>query len=412
MTGEMEPTSWLLMHPFSPPLWEISCKVLTLSGIYVGRRVRPSTHILLRSRRTEMKSTSAQIVSVVVAVSAWGCGESPEPGQREVVADPDIAISSSLVPFPEAFDTVFVVQPEQPDTALIVHVTDAVLSPTGVLAISDASEYDVKLYDRDGRLLAVLGRPGGGPGEFLGRPLIAFAPNGDLITVDTQRRTMARWSAEGQLTDETIVEDLVHAWDMEVLDRDNLIVTGRVASDPGILHLISRSGNVERNSLRGLQTVRPTGSKESDLWNYIRAFDLAVEDPDGPVWVVAQPSDTLWSVGLEGHESRRRITSAALEPLPRLGRTRPQTTADLVAWLSTLRQTTKATATANGVLAISFMRGTVEDPEILLALRRGGRWQLVTDAPVIRSGGPQGFLAWLNPGEADVRLGVFRPKGD
>lgn len=375
----------------------------------MGERAQPG--IRKRILANGMNCKPARIVvATAIVVLIWGCNESSQPGLLSGGEETDIAIRSSIT-FPEAFDTVFTVQPAQPDSALIVRVTDAVLSPAGVLAISDASEYDVKLYDRDGSLRGVVGRAGGGPGEFLARPLIAFSPNGDLVTVDTRRRTMARWSAEGELMDETIVQELVNAWDMEVLDRDNLIVTGRVASATGVLHLISRSGVVRRSNLSGLQTVRPTGAKESDLWSYIRSFDLAVEYPNGPVWVVAQPSDTLWAVGLEGRESRRRITSTALEPLPRLGRTRPQTAEDLVDWLSTLRQTTKATAIADGVLAISFMRGTVEDPDILLALRRDGRWQLVTDAPMIRSGGPQGFLAWLNPGEANVQLGLFRPKG-
>jgi hypothetical protein len=56
----------------------------------------------------------------------------------------------------------------------------------GAFMIGDVSESQVKLFDREGRIIARIGRKGDGPGEFRAPRYPRFGPDGRIYIADSQ----------------------------------------------------------------------------------------------------------------------------------------------------------------------------------------------------------------------------------
>jgi hypothetical protein len=95
----------------------------------------------------------------------------------------------------------------------IGEVTDVAVFADGRLAVLDRQAGDIKVFAGDGSMLGVVGREGGGPGEFNWPTAIVVTAEGYLLVLDPGNRRSSRFSvqgAEASLLDELTLDFVAH----------------------------------------------------------------------------------------------------------------------------------------------------------------------------------------------------------
>jgi hypothetical protein len=70
------------------------------------------------------------------------------------------------------------------------------VGPTGTIAVTDAKDYNIKLFDEHGRFIRVLGQRGDSPGEFRAPATAAFRNDTLILAVDLFQRRLSIFSSE------------------------------------------------------------------------------------------------------------------------------------------------------------------------------------------------------------------------
>lgn len=97
-----------------------------------------------------------------------------------------------------AFDEIFVLEArielEETDSALITTVPSLDVDELGRLLVPEPTVGEVRIYDREGRLLNRLGRRGDGPGEFQRPAAAVFGPGGSVYVSDIGSPRITRFA--------------------------------------------------------------------------------------------------------------------------------------------------------------------------------------------------------------------------
>ncbi len=88
---------------------------------------------------------------------------------------------------------------DEPDDSPIVQVTGLSASRSGWVLIADRREHNVKIFDRDGRSLGMVGRRGSGPGEFRQVKGATWLQDSLIATVDDGLKRVQVFSVQGEL---------------------------------------------------------------------------------------------------------------------------------------------------------------------------------------------------------------------
>ena len=175
--------------------------------------------------------------------------------------------------------------------------------------VLDAGARHVLRLDGDATLQAVIGRPGGGPGE-LGAPVSIEADlRGGVWVADRQHHRLSRFDSDGELLEETPVPSTVRGF--TVLPNGTLLYR-KFENGVATLALHSGRGAVD------LAADLPAELAPQDLASYLAEYDLefAVLAPDT---VIAFRNSGLraygaWRMALD--TSSARITDIARVPMP------------------------------------------------------------------------------------------------
>jgi hypothetical protein len=79
----------------------------------------------------------------------------------------------------------------------IAELTSVSVGPAGAIAVTDAKDYNVKLFDKHGRYTLALGRRGDGPGEFRSPATAAFLNDSLIVTVDRFQGRLSVFTSRG-----------------------------------------------------------------------------------------------------------------------------------------------------------------------------------------------------------------------
>ncbi|MCY3566571.1 MAG: 6-bladed beta-propeller [Gammaproteobacteria bacterium] len=199
------------------------------------------------------------------------------------------------IAFFEAFDVVSSLTLEETD-AVVTVAPRITADRTGELLVADPQEGQVRIYDRDGSLKAVLGRRGGGPGEFQ-RPMSARRTTDRRIVVADpmlSRVTFLSGTADSLTTVTSPVRMLV---DVQDLGDGRFLFAGPGAGDgPAhrFLHIWdAETGRVERSFL-------PMGVPEQDRDVAASFAGVSVVLEADTIWAVWALSDTLYKFNSGG----------------------------------------------------------------------------------------------------------------
>lgn len=353
-----------------------------------------------------MKCFSPRILAATVFL-AWGaaCSESRPESGAGVVAQARSAEFSAL------FARSGSVRLEQPDSAPIVRISGIDQDSGGRILIGDVSEGNVKLFAPDGRLLRVIGRKGGGPGEFTAPRYPRFGPGGLIYVADAQNPRIQVFDSAGTLRGSTRLGGAGIIMGFEPLTASTYLLAVRRATDDRVLVEMDSSGTIRRQFLR-IGKVNPTGQDDLELWGNVRSFFVTVSSDTA--YVSTTLSDTLWSVHLPtGREGRTRLAFPGYVPPAPPSKSLPDGIQGLMAWSRSFHSGSTISS-AGGALFLPYVQGVLNDGDPMLLLVRGsdGQWLAASGAPPIIGAGNGGAIGILTPGQGQVELGFFhlRPR--
>jgi hypothetical protein len=144
----------------------------------------------------------------------------------------------------------------------------------------------LKLYDANGEFVRIIGRPGGGPGEYSLPWHHQLTPDGDTLRIiEGLSRRMTMLTANGESVIETRPFGVSPARHLLFLDDGRYVVNGIVVEADGLgypLHIVSASG--ERVRSFGAENPIYLNSQEAELGRRL------ARGPDGTIWAVQRMS--------------------------------------------------------------------------------------------------------------------------
>lgn len=375
------------------PVPQSAASSVTRAACCVRRGAR-RTAALIRSR----------YASIVVVLAFTACNDS---------AELDRTIALEAASFEEIFRLERVITPEQSPQSPIVRISGAAWNADG-FAIADVSESNVKVYDNDGILRAIMGRKGEGPGEFLSaRHLDAYS--GLLYLADGSRGRISAWSWDGLMVEEVAFQAGFIS-DFAILSTGRFAMAGKGFGQGAGESYVEGDGSVGVFGTDGLQVAQgihanqalPANEPRDLPWrNMQQTYFAVVHDT---AWVVSSISDTLWVASLNADtlvaESYRLdipgyvAPSAPEKPL--------QSVRDLSEWGKSFHGASRAVSSSQ-LLVFPFVRGVLNygDPTIVVLRDQRGLWHALHGAPPVVAAYEDRLLAIHNPLEEHVELAIY-----
>ena len=346
---------------------------------------------------------SSKVGLPILAVwAAASCG----PDRGGEIAPPAAGEPAVLQEFLSAFRLIDSIELEQSPETPIVRVSGLALSRDGRLALADASESNVKLFDPAGRLLLTLGRNGSGPAEFQQPRFPRFGADGRLFVGDGQLNRITEFDSGGGFRRTIELDGMTPLMGLALGPRNEFYLTG-----PGrggrLVHLADTSGKTTGGFLLADQ-ARPVQQPDSPLWRMLSQQWLAGAGPR--LYVASTLSDSLWELDPATGKSNSFRVLVPGYVQPRLPQAPPRGIAEITAWQKSFHIAGTLLASPD-LLVMPFVRGVLNygDPMVLMVRPAGGAWLAFRGAPppVLVTG--DSILAILHPGESErVVIGVFR----
>jgi hypothetical protein len=346
---------------------------------------------------------SSGVVRILAVWALASCG--PDRGEENapVAVGPD---PGTVQEFLSGFRLIDSIDLEQTPEHPIVRVSGLALSRDGRLALGDASESNVKLFDPAGRLLLTLGRNGSGPAEFQQPRFPRFGADGRLFVGDAQLNRITEFDSGGAFRRTIPLDGMTPLMGLALGPRNEFYLTG-----PGrggrLVHLADTLGKTTGGYLLADQ-ARPVQRPDSPLWRMLSQQWLA--GSGALLYVASTLSDSLWELDPATGKSRSFRILVPGYVQPRLPEAIPRGIAQITAWQKSFHIAGTLLASRD-LLVIPFVQGVLNygDPMILMVRPAGGEWLAFRGAPppVLVTG--DSILSILHPGESErVVIGVFR----
>ncbi len=308
--------------------------------------------------------------------------------------------------FLSAFHLIDSIELEQRPDLPIVRVSGLALSHDRRLALADASESNVKLFDLRGRLLAVLGRNGSGPGEFRQPRFPRFDGAGRLLVADGQLNRITVFDANGKLSSTIALDGMTLLMGLQLGDRSEFYLTG-AGRGGRLVHLADSSGKTTGGYLL-LDQARPRLEPQSPLWKMVSQQWLA--KGGRKLYVASTLNDSLWELDPTTGKSLSSQVEVPGYVEPRLPASPPRGAREIMAWQSSFHIVGTLLA-SHELVVMPFVRGVLNygDPMILMVRPANGQWLAFNAAPppVLVTG--DSIFGILHPGASErVVIGVFR----
>lgn len=121
-------------------------------------------------------------------------GVAPDLRSQEL---PNECRSAHAVPMLRVLRPARAVKLADSDSAPIASLTALAVSSRGFVALLDAQDYNIKLFNSEGRLHRVIGRRGGGPGEFVRPSAITMIGDSLIVVADDGRGRLIEFDTAG-----------------------------------------------------------------------------------------------------------------------------------------------------------------------------------------------------------------------
>lgn len=318
---------------------------------------------------------------------------------------PDVELATAR--FEEVFELLDTVRLEQSDSLPIVRISGIDVSSSGVIALSDASEGMVKLFDGNGKLVRIVGRKGRGPGEFQIPFKPVFDAAGHLHVPDFSSRKVSMFDPSGRLLRQVAIDEVNAISSFVALPDGGYLITGSPSgSGRNTVFRVGADGRV-RDGFLPLDDLRPEGERDFPMWPSVRRSSAGRRGDT--LFVVNTLADSLWTVDLatgEQNSLRLRVPGYVKPYVPE----RPTSgVSGMMDWVRTY-STAAEIFVGDGLVMIPFVKGTLlqGDSAIYAVRTRNGSWMAVKDGPAVAYVGGDTVLGILDPLGERVYLARYR----
>jgi len=289
------------------PTVAVRCVLAILAAAACGSDLPPPTTV------TERDSVGVTIIENAVDTAALRVGWSIDPEPLLTIGGVDADESRQLF-----------------------EVSGGVILSDGRLAVANNGSSQIRIYGKDGALLAAYGRKGEGPGEFGGVALAGVIGDDSLVAFDSQLRRVSIIDAD---------TGFVRVYSIGVEGGGYAIARGVLADGALLL-----GGGMYFSNASGMPSglvrpeshyllVGPDGTMVGDLGNVptMEAFSRVSGSgfsmsgiPFGRLTVIAGSSDRVWLGTGDSWELRSFTPNAELERIVRFNRSLQRVTPSLV----------------------------------------------------------------------------------
>lgn len=311
----------------------------------------------------------------------------------------------AAVPFDSVFRLADTLTPEQPDSAPLGLVSGIDFAADGSFVVADVRGSRITRYGPDGRLLAVLGRRGRGPGEFQAPLFPVLDDRGRIHVLDLQQPRISVFNPDGSLLRMVPTSGLGRIGELEVLPGGEYLLAAWAHGGEDLLIRTDSLGNRVAGYLPHAR-IRPEGQADLPIWGNVRNASLAAGEDRA--FVVSSLADTLWTVNLrEGRAKGERLTPPGYTPpvAPRENMFDPKA---FSRWADSWTTTSLVRTGAAGTM-VMFVRGVLMRGDSAVAAYRPpqGGWQALTNAPIVLAMRGDTVVALLDPDAERLQFGLY-----
>ena len=289
----------------------------------------------------------------------------------------------------------------QDERALIVQIGAVALGPRGHIAVSDISEANVKIYGDGGRLVAVLGRKGSGPGEFQEPIRLDFDASGRLLVLDNVLRRLTIFDPSFRFSKTLRLQYPGYVTSLQALPAGGTLLGVVAGGGVGVLRLDSLG------RVRDTLLAPPRGMRMgSEPWRVLNQVSATIQGD--AVLIVSAVQDSLFR-----HDQRSRRISAVQVPAAELRRVPdPPARFDPKAfaiWANSFFRPNGVYPSHGGVI-VTLQKGlTFEGPVThIWAFHPTGGWSEFRDSPPVVDVRDGVLVTMLDAGPERIAIGLFR----
>lgn len=177
-------------------------------------------------------------------------------------------------------------------------VMDATLDRAGRILVADDQSHQVVVFERNGRYVGRVGRRGRGPGELESPWRVATDASDSIFVWDMAQARISVFGRDLVFRRAFAVPPRWTVGSIHFLPDGRLLVAAYGRGERGTLHVLSRTGTVERTFGPGFNAPDLAGYEGSLLGGTAEVAD------GGIVYSVKSPYE-LWFFGLDGTPRRR-----------------------------------------------------------------------------------------------------------
>lgn len=171
--------------------------------------------------------------------------------------------------FADAFAPLEPLEFRTTDPSPVLSVRALSVSPSGHLLLTDSRSFDLKVADRQGRIIQVIGGQGEGPGEFTALMDAVFLSDDRILALDAGRVLVTLFDATGEVLSTFPLEDQLDPRTVVAVDESSFLIGGMVTTPEegkDMARIYSLEGNHSESFLPADQLLFDTQMMVDGVW--------------------------------------------------------------------------------------------------------------------------------------------------
>ena len=169
--------------------------------------------------------------------------------------------------------------------AMFQNIVSLVIDDAGNIYILDKKAANIKIFNKDGNFLKIIGRRGEGPGEFAAPENGALSPNNELYIYDSGRKTIHVFSIDGKFKTQI-------PFTMPWFEGPKFTSKGEIIASHGVMaenpKFVLKKFNNEMESVFTYTSIPMLKFPKVNIFVYTFNIDLR--------WEVGPKSEIVWGV--------------------------------------------------------------------------------------------------------------------
>ncbi|MCY4572037.1 MAG: 6-bladed beta-propeller [Gemmatimonadetes bacterium] len=217
--------------------------------------------------QSSRRAVAGYLALLALAFLAFSCDQGHQPASG-LQCDPH-PVDVVTRDFADAFAPLQPLVFRTSDPSPVLSVRALSVSPSGHLLVTDNRSGDLKLADRDGRIIRVIGREGEGPGEFTALFDAVFLSDDRIVALDGGRVLTTLFDSAGVVLNTFQLREQFDPRAVVAIDDSTFLIGGLVGGLDGgndLARIYSLDGSVSESFFPADQLLFETGMIVDRVW--------------------------------------------------------------------------------------------------------------------------------------------------